>query len=1427
MLRSSWRQFFAALLFLLIASCSGGGCSSGCSSCGIAPVAGGFDPAKTIANSASVRVTKPGLEFLSANLPSLVTQLLGRGGSGTPGVITFDVPSSTINTTIVFIPVTIKICPNGANEKGNPPTCVAAIDIGAAKLNVAAVTPDSIEVTGTVPVVMRDLPLNIPVFSNVNIAMGDPGSLTCNSAAGSDANYGQIPVTITLPLVAETVAPRTGYTKIDAKNAVINVGLQQNNIKICSAGCGGVSGLCDGILSLLQGTIFSQLQSQIGTVIQQQLQTQLCTKANPALSPSCPIGSHPDPAAGDAGASSASCLYDADATQCVPTELGFEGHMNLGTLLSSISPGTSGFLDFALAAGGNMDPAPGAATDSSGNSTNGMTLGMLGGAIPQPQSDCVPVAPNPRPSGLVVPDQMKTDTVPNWPAGDNGPDFGVALDNQFLNYALGSVYNSGLLCLGISTENFQQLNTGLVSVLIPSMKTLTFEEKGAAIAITTRPQKPPVLSLGGGTDINKDPLLSVLLPSFALDFYIWSEDRYVRGFTYTADLTIPVNIQTGVSSTNPTGGLLPTLGTIAITNGAVTNNALITDDPTAVGGALAQVLSSMVGQIIGSGIPSINLSGALSSLGLSLNIPPGGVRKITQGSEAYLAIFGDLGIPGKVVPQIDTQAQLVEKTVHAEAMQLTTMSPSLMPSVRVRVSSPADNGAAAVEYAWRIDQGTWSAWSRDRDVTVRDPMLFMQAKHVLQVVARLADDQASQDPTPAEVPFTIDVLPPSVSIAWNKEQPSIKASDFVSPAAALVARTRGTDSAGQVGEWSAWSPLAETALDKSLASVEVQVRDEEGNVGSVSSALVRGGPDPTLPTSGGCSSGCSTGAHSDTSWAAVLLGLAGLAALGARRRGGRGLGSATLAIGSVVAVTGSSQGCNCGGSDGAGAVNDAGVEASIPEAGPVLPDGAPVAPGCGSDCKQPCGPGLPQGLIGAYTSLAKAPDGTLWVAGYNDAAVDPANGIQSVYGDLVVGKYDTTKQLVNWVTVDGLPAAPSDGSCPDNDPTGWRHGLLDSGPDVGLWTSLQLDANGHPMVSYYDATNQAIKFASSNDGIVWSTHAIYANMGSDAGRYSKMILVNGMPVVAYLVIDNGTNGYSKTRVSIAHATKPVPASPSDWNVEDALVDDQSPCRPQDCAANQACVVSSGICAAVSAGCDAGCGTGQACIVVSGTPSCTKVAQTTDIHPYPDAVGDYISLAATKSGLGMVVYDRIHGNLLGVTNGGGSWAVTILDGETGSRANGTAVDTGNDGIGASLFVAANDDWHVSYVNALTEQLKYLYVPGGALANNLVPQVVDDGSQVDGNAFPDGVHLIGDDSFVRQNSDGSISITYQDSTAGTLRTATGSTMPGKWTLHAITQPKHFAGFFPHFVPDDTSVANWWRWADPKTMVITGDVAIVAPQ
>ena len=87
---SRFRHVFGVLFFLLVASCSGGGCSSGCGGCGgTTPLPGGFPKDKTIENAASVRVSRPGLDFVEKNLPAVVTKVANAPG----GVLGFDIPN--------------------------------------------------------------------------------------------------------------------------------------------------------------------------------------------------------------------------------------------------------------------------------------------------------------------------------------------------------------------------------------------------------------------------------------------------------------------------------------------------------------------------------------------------------------------------------------------------------------------------------------------------------------------------------------------------------------------------------------------------------------------------------------------------------------------------------------------------------------------------------------------------------------------------------------------------------------------------------------------------------------------------------------------------------------------------------------------------------------------------------------------------------------------------------------------------------------------------------------------------------------------------------------------------------------------------------------------------------------------------------------
>src|SRR5690606_28031205 len=274
------RRIFLAVLLLLIASCSGGGCSSGCSACGIAPLPNGFPKPETIRNAGAARVTRPGLTFLQENLATLATQALGPANVKN-GVATFTIPKSTGSGATV--------CPP---NNPTPPQCQAEIGIGTMKVRVNAITPSRVKLDGVVPVRVRDLPVSA-LGITMTVVAGDsskaPGGDLCDSSIrGSETfPYKDIPIDIELPLVAETRVPRDGYTKVDVANAVIDFGLTNNDVEFCGAGFLG---------DIVKAFAFNSLKNGIVNQVRSALTGAFCTAPAKDATPPCPPGSEPNDA---------------------------------------------------------------------------------------------------------------------------------------------------------------------------------------------------------------------------------------------------------------------------------------------------------------------------------------------------------------------------------------------------------------------------------------------------------------------------------------------------------------------------------------------------------------------------------------------------------------------------------------------------------------------------------------------------------------------------------------------------------------------------------------------------------------------------------------------------------------------------------------------------------------------------------------------------------------------------------------------------------------------------------------------------------------------------------------------------------------------------------------------------------------------------
>jgi hypothetical protein len=1366
-----------AVGFLAAANaCGGGGCGGGCGGSSVIP--GGFPKDKRITNAAGVRITRPGLEFIQANLGTVVTKVLGGGGSALKdGILTFEIPTSSGSPTILDLPgdfldikVNYTVCKGGPKPGEKPPKCVVEIDVGKISgVKIDSVTPKNLKIAASIPIRLQRLPMSVSVVGDIDATLG--------GGSCSDVQFVPVPMNVDIALEEvpndATHAVRAGYTKItiDPNKFSFNKDVIKGAFKFCG------SGLNDTIVNWFKGLIADQIVGQLGGSLVGPLSSATCMKAQKLDdgTEQCPTGTFNK---------GGTCRYqDKNDGECVPMLLGIEQRIDLSGALASLSPGTSGGLDIMLASGGNMDPAPG-----TGAATNGVTLGMLGGGEPVQQSLCVPKANVALPSDLALPDVFKANDVPDWTAPVK-PHLGIGLSQAYLNHAAGAAYNSGAFCIGISSEQINQLNAGLFSLLLPSIKGLSDKyspgETSPAMALSIRPQKAPNITIGDNKPDFTSPLLDLKLQDTDLDFYMWSHDRFVRLFTGRIDIGVPINLEAGKEGI---GLKFAPKAPLQFTNPRISNNILLLEKDAAVG-KLVESIGGLIPASTFSSIKPISLDSALASFGLKLTIPAGGIRKVVKDSNSWLGVFAYLETSGAAVPTAKTTAQLVKSTIDPKNFDLATVGDA-PPQFDVHAVSDLDDGTRKVEYAYKVDNGTYTTFFPERDFTVTSPFFILQGKHTISVVSRIAGVPESEGEA-SVIPVVVDVLPPIVRVKSEAAGTvKILASDIVSQGAALK-----VDARIDGGAWVP-VPLVESSeagkkvstrlvsVPVEAASIEVRATDEAGNVASTSSALIRGRADQTVPGGSGC--GCAVPGREDKTSTTTLAAFGALAMVGMvverrRRRASRARQVATASL--FVAASGAS-GCTCANGDEnkeepAAACNG-------------KPDVVPY-------------------VIGSHTSVASTADGTIWVAGYNEG--DPTGGTADDFSaDLVVGKYDATKGAVAWTVVDGVPK-PEQGETLDRNNCGFRGGVLEPGDDVGQYTAMVLDAQNNPVIAYFDRTNRALKVATTADGKQWATHTVQTVEKGWAGKFNSMTTLGGKPVVAFQVLEPGSGGYARAKVRVAKAQTGTPAAASDWAIEDAFVEEKSPCIQDVCSSGQKCLAGGSgfepICAATASGCPAACADGEACVKnAAGVAGCQKTKANLGI--YINAPGTGISLAAAGSDLGLVFYDRVKGNIRASTNKGGKWTTTPttapLDGWTGDVTKNKT--TGDRGIGANLAIDATGNWHVVYADGIKEWLLYKFVPGGDVTKAAAAVVVDDGSNVDGTAataFKDGQHVIGENAHIVIDGSG-VKIVYQDSTAGTLRWAKSAGGAGAKFTRGAVQQDGFAGFWPKIV--GSQALNFFR-------------------
>ncbi|RYZ62734.1 MAG: hypothetical protein EOP08_11880, partial [Proteobacteria bacterium] len=224
----------ALLAFSSLAACAGDGCG-GCA--GIERIPGGYPRDKAIEGAGAIRVTRPGLDLIAAEAPKLAGNFLGAAD----GNLTFDLPKTTLPEKAAGFEITI--CNDGPG--GDPARCRATVNLGQAVLHVDAVTPNKVRLSGTLPLTLSETRTKLDGFVNIYAQLAYGANPSCDRGTPKVTPYA-LPVAVDIPVLAETTAPRNGYTKLDLENAVIDMsGISEDQVAIC-VDCGILSGACNG-----------------------------------------------------------------------------------------------------------------------------------------------------------------------------------------------------------------------------------------------------------------------------------------------------------------------------------------------------------------------------------------------------------------------------------------------------------------------------------------------------------------------------------------------------------------------------------------------------------------------------------------------------------------------------------------------------------------------------------------------------------------------------------------------------------------------------------------------------------------------------------------------------------------------------------------------------------------------------------------------------------------------------------------------------------------------------------------------------------------------------------------------------------------------------------------------------------------------------
>lgn len=454
-------------------------------------------------------------------------------------------------------------------------------------------------------------------------------------------------------------------------------------------------------------------------------------------------------------------------------------------------------------------------------------------------------------------------------------------------------------------------------------------------------------------------------------------------------------------------------------------------------------------------------------------------------------------------------------------------------------------------------------------------------------------------------------------------------------------------------------------------------------------------------------------------------------------------------------------------------------------------------------------PSLVSNDIGRHSAIAADPGKALYVSTYDGQ-----------YGDLVVVKYGLDGKRLATEYVDGVPAGS-----PKYGPSGARGGVQEPGDDVGRYSDVAV-SQGRVYVSYYDVTHGDLKVAVRGPDATWASHTVDGAQG-DLGLYTSIgIDGDGLPGVSYFQ-RAGESGFDVstcptprptgpvkyiTALKFARATSATPASASDWAVTTVA------CMSRPAPACEGCT---GVCAKVAStpgcftaattctGCDPN---NEACVDVNGVAQCADKYTPSELVEIPPGVGLFTSLAFDGKDA-VIAYMRRSGPPATGGSGDGDLYAVRVNGQN-TAATPVLLDaSGDTGYFPDVkFEPATKSVAIGYHDFTSKAFKFYFSP--QLQAGVTPEVIDNGAGVPGEQSWVGT----DSAIVFGPSAGQVWAVYQDATHGDLKLARRG---ASWQVQQALSTDGAVGFFADGVFTDGKV--YASHAQLKARLVLGEAKL----